>query len=78
MLYNRRIKWKNAQRREKKKKRNTTDDDNKVMSERNIDDDDKKSLKINNEISTHSFTAVSFWVFSDTHTPRTVCVLFGF
>lgn len=60
------------------KKRNTTDDDNKVMSERNIDDDDKKSLKINNEISTHNFTAVSFWVFSDTHTPRTVCVLFGF
>lgn len=29
------------------------------MSERNIvDDDDKKSLKINNKISTHSFTAV--------------------
>lgn len=32
-----------------------------VMSERNIvDDDDKKSLKINNKISTHSFTAGSF------------------
>lgn len=62
---------------EREKRKNN--DDNKVMSERNIDDYDKKSLKINNEISTHSFTAVSFWVFFDTqHSTATDRLLFDF